>query len=90
MRLLSLEVKMKEEDKPSYEHLVTILMYRKEMFEMDEVSATLISSEIMKTKSENLNMTVLILHQVQNEVGGDRGSEDHLIGATLNKIRGVW
>ena len=44
----------------------------------------------MKTNSENLNKTVLILHRVENEVGGDRGREDNVIGATLNQIRGVW
>ncbi|KAJ8640482.1 hypothetical protein MRB53_017176 [Persea americana] len=60
-QLSGLEVKTEEADKsllflssllPSYEHLVTTLIFGKETLEMDEVTSALISSEMMKINSE--------------------------------------
>src|SRR5436190_22605385 len=55
--LLALEVKLEEEDKvllllgslpPSYDHLVTTIMYGKETLELEDVGVDLINNEIMK------------------------------------------
>src|SRR5438270_3424082 len=55
--LLSLEVKLEEEDKAlllleslptSYDHLVTTIMYGKEALELEDVMVVLINNEIMK------------------------------------------
>src|SRR3954465_7424177 len=55
--LLALEVKMKEEDKalillsslpPSYDHLVTTILYGKETLELEDVRVMLVNNELMK------------------------------------------
>src|SRR5436190_17800046 len=55
--LLALEVKLEEEDKallllgslpPSYDHLVTTIMYGKETLELDDIRVVLINNEIRK------------------------------------------
>lgn len=60
-QLLSLHVKMEDEDKellffsslpPSYEHLVTTLIYGKDTLEIDEIIIALLLSEIMKINSK--------------------------------------
>ena len=60
--LFSLDVKLEDEDKalllltslpPSYEHLVTTIIYEKETLDMQEVTGTLISNEIRRRPSPN-------------------------------------
>src|SRR5436190_880344 len=55
--LLALEVKMEEEDKalillsslpPSYDHLVTTILYGKETLELEDVRVMLVNNELMK------------------------------------------
>src|SRR5436189_5522003 len=55
--LLALEVKMEEEDKalillsslpPSYDHLVTTILYGKETLELEHVRVILVNNELMK------------------------------------------
>lgn len=59
--MFSLDVKIQEEDKillflsslpMSYKHFLTMLMYGKNTSKIDKVTTTLLSSEIMKTNSE--------------------------------------
>ena len=58
--LLNLDVKLEDEDKalllltslpPSYEHLVTTMIYGKETLDLEEVTGTLISNEIRRRPS---------------------------------------
>lgn len=63
-QMLSLDVKIENDDKallflsscpPSYEHLVTTLIYEKDTLETDEVIIALLSSEIMKTNGKKIS-----------------------------------
>src|SRR3954467_14251915 len=55
--LLALEVKLEEEDKalillssllPSYDHLITTILYGKETLELEDVRVMLVKNELMK------------------------------------------
>lgn len=71
-QLLNLKIKIEEKDNalfllsylpPSYEHLVTTLMYRKNTIEVGKVTAALLTNEIMKTSSEKSQAKVVFVSE---------------------------
>src|SRR3954471_7041829 len=76
--LLALEVKMEEEDKaliflislpPSYDHLVTTILYGKETLELEDVRVMLVNNEIMKKTDTTEEASSLV---VKKEVGSSK------------------